>query len=74
MSTTDRQTNTKDIYGVYQQNVDKFFDGVKRQVPSYHQSVTNVQQEYVQAFENVVNSSITLQRELARKESHTSYN
>ena len=67
MSTTDKQTNTKDIYGVYQQNVDKFFDGVKRQVPSYHQSVTNVQQEYVQAFENVVNSSITLQRELARK-------
>jgi len=67
MSTTEKTTNTKDVYGVSQQNVDKYFDGIKQQVPRYHQSVTNVQQEYLDACENIINSSITLQKEFARK-------
>ncbi len=67
MSMTEKQTNAKDIYGVYQQNIDKLLNGIKQQVPSYHQSVTNVQQEYLDACENVINSSITLQKEFARK-------
>jgi len=52
---------------VYQQNVDKLFNGIKQSVPQYHQSITNVQQEYLQAYENVVDSAITLQKEYARK-------
>ena len=60
-------TNSKDVYAVYQQNVDKFLDAVKQSVPKYHQSVTNAQQEYVDACENVINSTITLQKEFARK-------
>ena len=67
MSTEKKTTNAKDVYGVSQQNVDKFFDGIKQQVPRYHQSVTNVQQEYLDAFENIINSSIILQKEFARK-------
>ncbi|HEU04144.1 MAG TPA: hypothetical protein ENH95_03360 [Nitrosopumilus sp.] len=67
MSTTEKTTNTKDVYGVSQQNVDKYFEGIKQQVPRYHQSVTNVQQEYLDACENIINSSITLQKEFARK-------
>ena len=67
MSMTEKQTNVKDIYGVCQQNVDKLFNEIKQQVPSYHQSVTNVQQEYLDACENVINSSIALQQEFARK-------
>ena len=59
--------NPKDIFSVYQQNVDKIFSGIKQSVPQYHQSITNVQQEYLQAFENVVDSSITLQKEFAKK-------
>ena len=57
----------KDIYAVYQQNVDKYLSSVKQSVPRYHQSVTNAQQEYVDACENVANSCITLQKEFARK-------
>ena len=67
MSTEQKSNNTKDIYGVYQQNVDKFLDTVKQSVPRYHQSVTNAQQEYVEACENVINSTITLQKEFSRK-------
>ncbi len=67
MSTTEKTTNTKDVYGVSQQNVDKYFTGIKQQVPRYHQSVTNVQQEYLDACENIINSTIALQKEFARK-------
>ena len=61
------QSNPKDIFSVYQQNVDKLFNGVKQSVPQYHQSITNVQQEYLQAYENIVDSTITLQKEYAKK-------
>ncbi len=61
------QTNPKDAFSVYQQNVDKLFTSIKQSVPQYHQSITNVQQEYLQAFENIVDSSITIQKEFAKK-------
>ena len=68
MSNTAQSTsNQKDIYAVYQQNVDKYFSGIKQSVPRYHQSVTNVQQEYLDAVENVINSSIALQKDYATK-------
>ena len=61
------QGTPKDVFSVYQQNVDKFFTSVKQSVPQYHQSITNVQQEYLQAYENIVDSSFTMQKEFARK-------
>lgn len=59
--------NSKDIFSIYQENVDKMFNGVRQSVPKYHQSITNVQQEYLQAFENMIDSSITLQKEFVVK-------
>ncbi|MDH3766328.1 MAG: hypothetical protein OER82_11050 [Nitrosopumilus sp.] len=61
------QKNTKDVFSAYQENVDRLFNGIKQSVPQYHQSITNVQQEYLQAYENMVDSSITLQKEYVRK-------
>jgi hypothetical protein len=61
------QTNSKDVFSAYQENIDKLFNGIKQSVPQYHQSITNVQQEYLQAFENIVDSSITLHKEYAKK-------
>ena len=61
------QKNPKDVFSVYQENVDRLFNGVKQSVPQYHQSITNVQQEYLQAYENMVDSSITLQKEYVKK-------
>ncbi|MDH3656719.1 MAG: hypothetical protein OEM77_01075 [Nitrosopumilus sp.] len=61
------QGNSKDVFSIYQENVDKLFNGVKQSVPQYHQSITNVQQEYLQAFENVIDSTITLQQEYVKK-------
>ena len=67
MSNETTTKNSKDIFSVYQQNVDKLFNGIKQAVPQYHQSITNVQQEYLQAYENVVDSTITLQKEYVKK-------
>ncbi len=68
MSNNETTTQSpKDVFSVYQKNVDKLFNGIKQSVPQYHQSITNVQQEYLQAYENIVDSTITLQREYAKK-------
>ena len=61
------QVKSKDVFSVYQENVDKLFNGIKKSVPQYHQSITNVQQEYLQAYENIVDSTITLQKEYVQK-------
>ena len=61
------QKNPKDVFSAYQENVDRLFNGIKQSVPQYHQSITNVQQEYLQAYENMVDSSITLQKEYVKK-------
>jgi len=61
------QANPKDAFSAYQENTDKLFNGIKQSVPQYHQSITNVQQEYLQAYENVVGSTIALQKEYVKK-------
>lgn len=67
MSKNEQTPGTKDMFSVYQENVDKLFSGIRHSVPQYHQSITNVQQEYLQAYENVIDSTITLQKEYAKK-------
>lgn len=61
------QTKSQDVFSVCQENVDKIFNGIKQSVPQYHQSITNVQQEYLQAYENVVGSTISLQKQYVKK-------
>lgn len=64
MSSTEQP---KDIFALYIQNVDKFFNGIEKTIPSYHQSITDLQQEWLQAFENNIKSIVTLQQEFANK-------
>jgi rRNA maturation endonuclease Nob1 len=61
------QKKPKDLFSIYQENVNKFFKSIRSSVPRYHQSITNVQQEFIQAYENVIDSSVALQKEYARK-------
>ncbi|MBM3896054.1 MAG: hypothetical protein FJ359_06445 [Thaumarchaeota archaeon] len=62
-----RENHPRDIFALYKQNVDKYFENVEQAVPRYHQSITNVQQEYLHACENVIDSVIALQKEFANK-------
>lgn len=71
MSKNEQQVNPRDLFSLYQQNVDKFFNTIKQSVPQYHQSITNVQQEYLRAIENVVDSTLTIQKEFVKKSGMT---
>jgi len=57
----------KEIFVVYKQNVDKFFDDVEKSLPQYLQSITSLQQEYTEAWKNAFNSAISIQQEYATK-------
>jgi hypothetical protein len=72
MSKNKTTRNSKDVFSVCQENADKLFNGIKQSVPRYHQSITNVQQEYLQAYENVIDSTITLQKEYVKNTGITS--
>ena len=58
---------SKDIFTECKQNVAKFFSEVEKSTPRYQQSVVNFQQDYVEAWKNVINSAITLEQEYANK-------
>ncbi len=58
---------TKEIYEVYKQNVNKFFDEMEKAAPQYLQSITNLQQECTAACKNAVESAISIQQEFANK-------
>ena len=67
MSKNDQTTTPKDTFSACQQSFDRFFNIVKQSVPQYHQSVTNLQQEYLKACENLVDSTVSMQKEFADK-------
>jgi hypothetical protein len=67
MSKNEQTPENKDVFSVYQESINKIFTDIRQSVPQYHQSFTNVQQEYLQAYETVVDSTITLQKEYAEK-------
>ena len=65
MSKTTQET--KEIFTVYKQNVEKYFSEVEKTAPQYLQSITNLQQEYTAAWKNAIESVISLQQEFATK-------
>jgi hypothetical protein len=60
-------TSSKDVFTTWKQTSDKYMDAVEKVIPSYHQSVTSLQQEYIQACENAVDSTIEFERKFANK-------
>lgn len=49
------------------QSFDKLFNAVRQSVPQYYQSVTNMQQEQLQAYEGFVTTTVGMQKEFAKK-------
>lgn len=47
-------------------NANRFFNEVKKTTPKYHQSMVNLQQDYVDAWRSVINSTIFLEQEYAK--------
>ena len=61
------QKDSQEIFSICQKNLDYIFTGISTSVPQYHQSITNVQQEYLQAFENLISATLSLQHEYVKK-------
>ncbi len=58
---------SNDIFTACKKNTEKFFNEIDKSTPVYHQIATDVQQSYLEAWKNVINSSIALQQEYATK-------
>ncbi len=61
------QQNYENIFSAYQENINILTNGIRRSVPHYHQSITNIQQEYLHTCENVFHTSIELQKKYMKK-------
>ncbi|MGI0057001.1 MAG: hypothetical protein ACREAK_06455 [Nitrosarchaeum sp.] len=62
-----KSQETNDIFTVCKQNAAKFFNEIEKSTPLYQQSIANLQQNYHEAWKNVINSSIALEQEYAAK-------
>jgi hypothetical protein len=56
-----------DVFTTVEDTVEKQIQSTEKSFPNYQTSVTSLQQEYVEAYQNIVDSTIALQREFANK-------
>ncbi len=56
---------SKDIFGVSKKNVERFFNEIEKSSPKYQQSISKLQQDYIDAWKAVINSAISLEQEYA---------
>jgi len=67
MSNESNKTEKNDVFATVEETVEKQMKSTEKSFPNYQTSVTSLQQEYTEAFQNVVESTIALQREFANK-------
>ena len=67
MSNESNNTVKNDVFATVEETVEKQVKTVEKSFPNFQTSVTSLQQEYTEAFKNIVDSSIALQREFANK-------
>jgi len=60
-------TQSSDVYSMYKQNVQKYFENISKITPQYFQAITNLQNECLQTCEKTINASISTQQEFAKK-------
>lgn len=57
----------KNIFTECKNTAENFFSEIGKSSPVYHQVATDIQKSYLEAWKNVINSSIALQQEYATK-------
>ena len=61
------QTPTTDVYSMYKQNVQKYFENISKITPQYFQAITHLQEECLKATEKTINASVSVHQEFAKK-------
>jgi len=67
MSNESNKNVKNDVFSSVEETVEKQVKSAEKSFPNYQTSVTSLQQEYTEAFQNIVDSTIALQREFANK-------
>ena len=68
MSTqTQTKSTSSDVYSMYKQNVQKYFENISKITPEYIQTITKLQEECMKTCEKTINASIATQQEFAKK-------
>lgn len=63
----NQESDKKDIFVSIGENFDKIHNSIEQSTPVYTQSLSNLQQEYLTAWKNMMCSNITLQKEYVKK-------
>ena len=56
-----------DIFAICKENTTKFFNEIEKSSPKYVQSAINLHQKNIEAWKNVINSTIAMEQEYAKK-------
>ena len=68
MSTQTQTKNTSsDVYSMYKQNVQKYFENISKIRPEYIQTITKLQDECMKTCEKTINALIATHQEFAKK-------
>ena len=67
MGNESNKTVENDVFSTVEETVQEQVKSAEKSFPNYQTSVTSLQQEYTEAFQNIVDSTIALQREFANK-------
>jgi len=63
----DMSTQTSDVYSMYKQNVQKYFENISKITPQYFQYITQLQEECMKTCEKTITASVSMQQEFAKK-------
>jgi hypothetical protein len=59
--------DTKDVFSIYEQSINSSFATIHREIPKYHQSITDLQQQCIQTYENTMKSIVSIQKEIVNR-------
>jgi len=55
--------NSKDVLTISKDNIDEILNHIQKTTPKYHQSVVDLQRDYIDAWKTVINTAISLEKE-----------
>jgi len=61
------QTQSSNVYSMYKQNVQKYFENISKTTRESFQAITQLQDECMNTCEKTINASISTQQEFAKK-------
>jgi len=67
MSMSSLSESQDDIFAICKENAAKFFNEIEKSSPRYVQSASDLHQKNIEAWKNVINSTIAMEQEYAKK-------